>query len=263
MNLDEPVSTPAPQAQPRPVSLANTDGAEFGTFVGTAPEPAPAPAATPAPAAPLEIPTAPPAAPAVVFESTGDPGLDTALKFFGGTGIDPNSPEMQAAKSGDLLPLAAKLGTLGDKARGFEGYIALAKASFDRQAAAAAQESTALLQYAGGQEAWDGIRSWAASNLQPAQRAQVNAALKQGGYVAQLALDGLKARIAADPNQSTFGAQARQPGAVRTPGAAQGLTAADFAQAVRELRRTQGFVDGTPAYEALVQRREVGRRAGI
>ena len=39
--------------------------------------------------------------------------------------------------------------------------------------------------------------------------------------------------------------------------------AAVFAQAVRELRRTQGFVGSTPAYEALVQRREVGLRAGI
>lgn len=260
MTIDEPIA-PAPQTAPRGISLGNTDGATPGTFIDPAPvaPAAPAPVATPA----LTVPEPAPAPAPVVFERTGDPGLDTALKFFAEAGMAPESPEMQAAKAGDLLPLAAKLGTLGDKARGFEGYIALAKASFDRQAQAAAQEAQALLTYVGGQDAWAGIQSWAASNLDAAQRAQVNTALKQGGYIAQLAIDGLRSKINADPSVSTFGAEARQPSAVRTPGAVAGLSASEFAQEVRKLRQSQGFVDGTTAYDALVRRRDAGRKAGL
>ena len=135
MTIDDPLA-PTPQAAPRGISLGNTDGATPGTFT----DPAPVAPAAPAPVAAPALAVPEPAPAPVVFERTGDPGLDTALRFFAEAGMAPESPEMQAAKAGDLLPLAAKLGTLGDKARGFEGYIALAKASFDRQAQVVAQQ---------------------------------------------------------------------------------------------------------------------------
>ena len=234
-----------------------------------APETPAAPAApaqaTPAPVITLAAPIAPPAAPAepaqVAFAPTGDPYLDQALAYFGKLGLDDTDPAMAAALTGDFLPLKAKLGTLGDKARGYEGFVALAEAAYTKQAQA--QEATAkatteaVLQAAGGAEAWEAVRAWATSALPAAEQASVNAVFKSGGPAAALIAEALAARYRADPGITVVGKSPVAAGAARpAPAAATPLTAAEYAVEVRKLAgKNRGTVDGLPEYAQLQARR--------
>jgi hypothetical protein len=234
-----------------------------------APETPAAPAApaqaTPAAVITLEAPAAPPAAPAepapVAFAPTGDQYLDQALAYFGKLGLDDTDPAMAAALSGDFLPLKAKLGTLGDKARGYEGFVALAEAAYTKQAQA--QEATAqatqaaVLQAVGGAESWEAVRSWATSSLPAAEQASVNAVFKAGGPAAALVAEALAARYRADPGTTVVGKSPVSPNAPRpAPAAATPLTAAEYAAEVRKLAgRNRGTVDGLPEYAQLQARR--------
>ena len=170
-----------------------------------APAPAAAPAGAPAPAAvsaPLNIGNAAPApAPAdnrdndgggeviVEYNRTGDPGLDMALGFIGKFGIGPEHPGMVAAKNGDFGILKATFATMGDKAKGWEQYLDLGQASYQRTAetnkARAEKDRGALEAAVGGAEAWAAVQSWAATHAEPPEREEVNSALAKGGLVAK------------------------------------------------------------------------------
>ncbi|CAB4241400.1 hypothetical protein UFOVP60_51 [uncultured Caudovirales phage] len=220
--------------------------------------PAPAPAAPPSEA---------PAAPTVTFEKTGDPGLDFALGFLGKLGMAPDTPEMQAALTGEFALLEAKLATMGNKAQGFEQVVALAKQSYERQAGEAkakVEASTkAVLEAVGGQESWEGIRAWAATNIPEAERGAISAALQAGGPTAVLIAEGLRARQSADPTSTIKGAPAVAPNASRTPPAStSGMSVGEYAEAVQALAARVGEVSGHPEYAALRHRRELGRRQG-
>lgn len=237
----------------------------------TAPQAAPAPAgldlATPAPAAPAAAPVAPPEPAAVAFAETGDPGLDFALGFLGKLGIGPELPEMQAALSGDFGLLAAKLATMGDKAKGHEQVLALAKQSYERQSSAAqakvAEATKAVHEAVGGEETWNAIKTWAAESIPEEDRTAISAVLKAGGPTAAIVAEGLRARYAAQPGATVRGVGAVADGARLAPSAtAAGLTAKEFTQAVATLARRVGDVDGHPEYKALQARREQARRAG-
>lgn len=253
LDLNAPPTTPA--APPAPTQEAP-------------PAPAPsldlnAPAVPALPTAPPEAPTAPP----VTFEKTGDPGLDFALGFLGKLGMSPDTPEMQAALTGEFALLEAKLATMGNKAQGFEQVVALAKQSYERQAGEAkakVEASTkAVLEAVGGQESWEGIRAWAATNIPEAERGAISAALQAGGPTAVLIAEGLRARQAADPTATVRGAPAVAPNAARTPPAStSGLSVGEYAEAVQALAGRVGEVSGHPEYAALRQRRELGRRQG-
>lgn len=235
--------------------------------------PAAAVPATPAPAIALTPAAAPSAAPAepapVAFAPTGDQYLDQALAFFGKLGLEDTDPAMAAALTGDFLPLKAKLGTMGDKARGYEGFVALAEASYSRQAQA--QEATAkatqeaVLRAVGGAESWEAVRSWATSALPAAEQASVNAVFKAGGPAAALVAEALAARYRADPGVTVVGKSPVAAGAARpAPAAAAPLSAAEYAAEVRKLAgQNRGIVDGLPEYAQLQARRAAAAARGL
>ena len=260
MSLDMNSPTPAPAEPAAPDAPATP-------VPQTAPAPAALDLATPAPVATVPAPVAPPEPAAVAFAETGDPGLDFALGFLGKLGIGPELPEMQAALGGDFSLLAAKLATMGDKAKGHEQVIALAKQSYERQSSAAqakvAEATKAVHEAVGGEETWNAIKTWAAESIPEADRTAISAVLKAGGPAAAIVAEGLRARYAAQPGATVRGAGAVADGARLAPSAtAAGLTAREFTQAVAALARRVGDVDGHPEYKALQARREQARRAG-
>lgn len=117
----------------------------------------------------------------VVYEATGDPALDMALEFVGKFGFGPEDPAMVAAGDGNFALLEAKLAAMGDKAKGYEKFIALGKSSYaqvsEKAKAAAAEKATAIYNVVGGESQWKVIQAWAATNAEPAEQEAVNAAL--------------------------------------------------------------------------------------
>lgn len=252
-----PAAAPAPEAPAAPAAAPPASPPAAPSLDLSAP-------AAPTPAAP---PPSAPEAPAVAFAPTGDPGLDFALGFLGKLGMAPDTPEMQSALTGDFGLLEAKLATMGNKAQGFEQVIALAKQSYERQAgeAKAKAEATAkaVVDAVGGEESWNAIRAWAATNVPEAERAAISTALQAGGPTALLIAEGLRARQMADPTVSSKGVPAVAPTAARTPPASTGgLSVAEYATAVQALAAKVGELTGNPEYAVLQQRRELGRRQG-
>lgn len=253
MDLDTPIVTAPATAEPASVPAA--------------------PAATPAPALELQAPVAPPVAPAepapVAFAPTGDQYLDQALAYFGKLGLDETDPAMAAALGGDFLPLRAKLGTLGTKAQGYEGFVALAEAAYTKQAQAQAATAKAtqdaVVSAVGGAESWEAVRSWATQALPATEQASVNAVFKAGGPAAVLVAEALAARARADPALTVVGKPVTMPGQTRTaPPAAAPLTAAEYAKEVKALAaKNRGSVDGNPEYAKLQARRAAAVARGI
>lgn len=247
---------------------------------------APAPAAAPAaPLAPLEIPSVAPEAPVaeapapvadvtpeskpVVYEKTGDVGLDVALDFIGKFGFGPEHPAVKAAQDGDFTLLKAQLGA-NPKALGWEGMVALAQRSQETTAKATqekiAKDVAAIHGAVGGAENWNAISAWAASNAEPAERAEVNAVLKGGGLAAKAMASWLAGRYAAAADTVKEPGSVTQPGASRPAPASSvtGLSASGYSTEVQALSaKYHGNIDGRPEYTALQNRRELGRRQGI
>ena len=232
-------------------------------------EPSLAPVATPAPAAPVAPVLPPPEAPpAVGFAKTGDPALDVALDFFAKAGIDPDDAALESAKNGDFLLLKAKLAQQGDKARGFENFVALAEAAYTKRMAQEAQHAQAVVaaatQAVGGQETWGAIKAWAATTLPEAELAALNSAfLNSNPTVATLLGQGLLSRYRAEGG-TVEGRPVVTPGA-RTVTAPQGALSADeYAAQVRALAaKTRGNPEASPEYQALRNRRALGIKQGI
>jgi hypothetical protein len=202
-----------------------------------------------------------------VYEKTGHAGLDMALDFVGKLGLSPKDPAISAAEKGDFSLLKAKLGTLGDKAKGWEGYMALAEegtAHLKKEATAkAAKDTEAIYATVGGKDNWAAISKWAGTAAEPAEREEVNAALRQGGKVAKamaLYLQGLYERAAGTKVEP---ANVLRDGAKPTPAGTEPLTAQGYSEAVRQLsNRLGGRMDGSPEYKALQARRQAARAAG-
>ena len=267
MSLDMNAPTPAPAPAEATATTPTAASAAAPAPAASPPAPAGLDLATPAPAAPPAAPVAPPEPAAVAFAETGDPGLDFALGFLGKLGIGPELPEMQAALSGDFGLLAAKLATMGDKAKGHEQVLALAKQSYERQSTAAqakvAEATKAVHEAVGGEETWNAIKTWAATAIPEADRTAISAVLKAGGPAAAIVAEGLRARYGAQPDATLRGAAATADGArTTTAPATQGMSALEYSRAVSALAGRVGDVDGHPEYAALQQRRELGRRVG-
>jgi hypothetical protein len=210
-----------------------------------------------------------PAGTIIQYNSTGDAALDMALGFVGKLGIGPDHPAMQAAANGDHSLLKAHLASLGDKAKGWEQYIALAEKSHadGKSAAEAKAAATAQLVHdaAGGVEAWTEIQTWAKQNAEPAERAEVNAALKAGGMQAQAMVAYLKSLYEGASGTTVKPAEAVVPAAkANTGGPGQALSAAQYALEVQALRGKMGYsFNESPAYADLQARRLAGQRRGI
>lgn len=220
------------------------------------------------PAAPAAAPIAPEAVTKFNYNPTGDVGMDMALGFVGNLGYAPEHPAMKAAMDGDFGPIKAALKALGAKATGWENHVALAeKADKDHRVAEAARitKDTANVHEAvGGKERWAAISTWAGKEATPEEKADVNAALKQGGITARLMAQWLAEKYNKAGGTVKVPAEAVKDGAKGTPAATGALSAAAYATEVQALRGKMGYkMDGSPQYAALQARRIAGKKAGV
>jgi hypothetical protein len=269
MTTDVQVAAPAATGPGAPAP----GGPALGT-APTSPAPVAAPAAPVAPAAAAPAPVAPPAEPAKpaetgpVFEATGNPALDLALEFVGNMGLGPEHPAIKAAEEGNFALLEAALGALGDKAKGWERYTALAKGAWEqvKQAAEAkaAEQKKVVTDAVGGDEAWTKIQAWAAANAEPAEKEAVNTALAAGGIAAKAMAQYLKNLYEAAPGTTVTPKPAVPEQANSTPAGAEPMTRQAYNKAVSELyARKGGRIDGTPEYAALQAQRAAAVKRGL
>lgn len=239
-----------------------------------------------APAAPVEIPASPaiqvqvaqaPVADVpdvvdstpVVYEKTGDAGLDYALSFIGNLGMSHEHPAVAAAMNGDFSLISAQLATMGDKAKGHEQVVALAKQAYENLTAKASEAEQALVQtahsIAGGAEQWAAVQEWARANADPQEKQSINAALEAGGAQAKMALNYLVQCYNKASNTSRDPATAKSPTASAAPAAPSQMTAQAYAKAVQDLALKHGGreISHLPEYQQLQQQRLAAKRRGI
>ena len=200
------------------------------------------------------------------YDSTGDAGLDYALNFVGKLGYGDTHPAMLAAQTGDFSLIRAELATKG--VAGSDAVLALAEQAYTRFAAEDAKKATELsgfaAQAAGSAENWAVVRTWAAAEATPQEKAQVNAAIAQGGLVAQGVIAQLVNLYQQKHTLPKDAASVAKPGAAGSAATTAGpMTAQAYAQAVEQLRQKYGNnTDSTPEYAALQSQRLAARRAG-
>lgn len=200
------------------------------------------------------------------YDPTGDAGLDYALNFVGKLGYGDTHPAIQAAQKGDFSLIRAELATKG--VAGSDAVLALAEQAYTRFAAEEAKKSEELAgfaaQAAGSAENWAVVRAWAAQEATQQEKAQVNAALAQGGLVAHGVISQLVNLYQQKHTLPKDAADVAKPGAVGTAAPSnEPMTAKAYAQAVEALRQKLGNrTEGSPEYAALQSQRLAARRAG-
>ncbi len=200
------------------------------------------------------------------YDPTGDAGLDYALNFVGKLGYGDTHPAIQAAQKGDFSLIRAELATKG--VAGSDAVLALAEQAYTRFAAEDAKKATELsgfaAQAAGSAENWAVVRAWAAVEATPQEKAQVNAALSQGGLVAQGVISQLVNLYQQKHTLPKDAAAVAKPGEAGTAAPSnEPMTAKAYAQAVEALRQKLGNrTEGSPEYAALQSQRLAARRAG-
>lgn len=178
-------ATLVPAAPATPAAAPSTPAPELNVTPGQ-------PAAPVAEPAPLSI-DAPPEetleVAGVTYEPTGDPVLDLALDFVGRMGFKPEHPAMQAASEGKFDLLKAEMKKLGDKANGWEKFVAAGEAAYKNglsaKETAAAKTREAVMSVMGDEPTWTAVQAWAAANADPAEKVAVNAGLAAGGVQAK------------------------------------------------------------------------------
>ena len=200
------------------------------------------------------------------YDPTGDAGLDYALNFVGKLGYGDTHPAIMAAQKGDFSLIRAELATKG--VAGSDAVLALAEQAYTRFAAEDAKKSEELAgfvaQAAGSAENWAVVRAWAAQEATPQEKAQVNAALAQGGLVAQGVITQLVNLYQQKHTLPKDAATVAKPGEAGTAAPSnEPMTAKAYAQAVEALRQKLGNrTEGSPEYAALQSQRLAARRAG-
>ncbi|MGA4005353.1 hypothetical protein ACI2US_03165 [Ralstonia nicotianae] len=243
-----------------------------GTAVSTA---APTQVAAPATAAPA-IPTQPTQAasnaastegafgPAVTYDKTGDSNLDIALAFLGKQGIGRDHAAFTAAVGGDFGPLKAMLSEKG--IAGWEAHVALAERVYETHQTQTnernAQTAQVCVSAAGGEAEWNEVLQWASTNADATEKPALNAALAQGGIVAEAVAHFLVGAFRQAPGTSY---DAQKSAVNPNAGAAAGnaytpLSPMEYGRAVADLRAKLGSnFESTQAYAALNQRRAMYR----
>ena len=200
------------------------------------------------------------------YDPTGDAGLDYALNFVGKLGYGDTHPAIIAAQKGDFSLIRAELATKG--VAGSDAVLALAEQAYTRFAAEDAKKSEELAgfaaQAAGSAENWAVVRAWAAQEATPQEKAQVNAALAQGGLVAQGVISQLVNLYQQKHTLPKDAADVAKPGEAGTAALSnEPMTAKAYAQAVEALRQKLGNrTEGSTEYAALQSQRLAARRAG-
>lgn len=259
-----------------PVGVQALPEALGGAPAAPAAGPAPAGEATPAkpaagvlladPAAVAQPTPNPDTSQEFSYDATGDAGLDYALNFVGKLGYGDTHPAIIAAQKGDFSLIRAELATKG--VAGSDAVLALAEQAYTRFAAEDAKKSAELAgfaaQAAGSAENWAVVRAWAAQEATPQEKAQVNAALSQGGLVAQGVISQLVNLYQQKHTLPKDAADVAKPGEAGTAAPSnEPMTAKAYAQAVEALRQKLGNrTEGSPEYAALQSQRLAARRAG-
>lgn len=177
-----------------------------------------------------------------------------------------DNPAVQAAFNGDFGLLKAELASKGDKAQGFEQYVALAerayKAEAEASAAREAEVGQAILSvFDGKEEGWNEVREWVKKEADPAEKASFQAMLKSGDkFQAQAAAFYLNHLyqtahgVVREPSPTSAGPQ---------PTASVGSSALnpdEFRAEVSKLYASMGaLADKSPEMAALLKRREAYR----
>lgn len=180
--MSQPATPAAPAATPAAPAAEPAQPAQQPTTPATpANEPAPTeqPAAVPAEPAPEVIGETAAPETTIAYKETGDAGLDLALDFMGRMGLGPEHDAIVAAAEGNFDKLEATLAAMGDKAAGYERYLALSKDAFNRTDAANKAKQAAVTEavhaVAGSAENWAAIKAWAGKTATPEEKAEVNA----------------------------------------------------------------------------------------
>lgn len=260
------VTPPAPPAAPATPPVAQP--AAPGTPPATPPAGTPPAAAVPPVALPTEKPPVTPNASTAEefsYDPTGDAGLDYALNFVGKLGYGDAHPAIIAAQQGDFTLIKAELATKG--VAGGDAVIALAEQAYGRASekhkASEAELAQVAATAAGSAENWALVREWAASNADPAEKAQVNAALAQGGFIAKAVIDGLVGLYRGKHTLPKEAEAVATAGAAASSAASSPMTAQAYAKAVQELTAKYGArTEDTAEYAAIQAQRLAARRAG-
>ena len=260
------VTTPVPPAAPATPPAAPP--AAPGTPPVATPPGTVAAAPVPAVALPTEKPPVTPNASTAEefsYDPTGDAGLDYALNFVGKLGYGDAHPAIIAAQQGDFTLIKAELATKG--VAGSDAVIALAEQAHARASekhkASEAELAQVAATAAGSAENWTLVREWAASNADTAEKAQVNAALAQGGFIAKAVIDGLVGLYRSKHTLPKEAEPVATAGAAASSAAASPMTAQAYAKAVQELTAKYGArTEDTAEYAAIQAQRLAARRAG-
>lgn len=186
---EAPITTPVTTAPTTPAVETGTPATET-TTEPTGPVTIPGDATE----APTETPEAVQEGTEFRYQPTGDAGLDVSLAFFGKLGLGPEDPAITAATNGKFELLEAKLTVLGDKAAGWEQFVALAKDAHQRVTSAEEARTGEIAGVvtkvaAAANVSWDEVKAWAGANATPAEKQAVNA---------MLTADPVQARAAAN-----------------------------------------------------------------
>lgn len=251
---------PAPADAPAPAGAPAAPAPPSG-----APVPAPKPDGEGSPPPNFEV--APPPTPdapqdvVVEYNPTGDTSLDLALQFVGERGFGPERDDMKAAMTGDFSKLEASLKALGDKAKGYERYLAAAKESFKRtqetKAAREAQIVKTIEDAVGGAGNWKAIHAWVSAEADEGQKKEITAAFAAGSYAAA-AMARQLADLYRQSGKSTLPPKsATQDSAASAPASSGGaIDSTTFKLEMRKLEAKYGYrLTNTQEYADLVARR--------
>lgn len=192
----------------------------------------------------------------------GDPALNVAADYFVNTlGLSVDSPELAEAARGNYSYLEAKIVQMGDKAKGAERYVELARMGQQRvgESQKAAHEAAVktVHEAVGGEENWKAVQTFAQSNLKPDQLSEARAALSQGGFAAEAMAKHLLA-LASGSDTTIVGSSAVNPDSAVTQSLAAHapLTREQYRAEYRKLVDQYGIngVQKAPELEALNRR---------
>lgn len=197
----------------------------------------------------------------VEYTPTGDAGLDVALTFIGNLGIAGTDPAVVQAANGNFSLLEAKLATMGDKARGWQQMMALAKDAYGRAnekyKAHIEGVDKAIMAVAGSADNWNAIKVWAAENATPEEKAEINRMIDAGPVQARAAATLLlgayekaKGTVKNPVNALRKNAGGESPTSENTR-----LSPRDYSAEVRKLHNKLGTrMETSPEYAELKRR---------
>lgn len=201
------------------------------------------------------------------YEPTGSANLDYALQYVGDLGYGPAHPAILEAQKGNFALIRAELARKG--VPGAEAVVSIAESSYKELQGKHQEQAQALTNFAhesaGGADNWAQVQQWARTNADPAEKAQINTALAQGGVLAKATIKFLVDTYSQQHTLNRSPKSAVQPGAASAQVVTAGpLSRGEYGRAVAELssKYPGRDISGLPEYQSLQQRRLMGMRSG-